>query len=393
MTSGTSSINKPPLHPPGWLTLGVSVMDRYILIELIMPLLFGVGAFSSIGVAIGVLFDLVRKITEVGLPPAVAVEVFLLKLPYFISLSFPMAILLSCLMVYGRLSSDSELIALRSCGISIYRLIAPALALGLIMTGVTFGFNEAVVPAANLRASVILEQAVKKTEKEPVNFREKNILYQEFRGGSKKRISRMFYAEEFDGEKMKGLTVLDFSQKGLNQIVVANSAVWNAERKTWDFFDGTIYIVDSDASYRNIVRFDRQQIQLPRTPLDIAQTSTDPIEMNMAQIRDYLEKVGPGGDRKEVKRLKLRIEQKVSFPFTCLAFALVGSTLGIRPQRGGRRATGFGISLILIIFYYLFTSVCEAFYQFGYLSSFIAAWLPVLTIFGMGAFLLMRLNR
>lgn len=392
MTSGYPTASKSPFNPFGWLTFGVPVMDRYILSELIMPFLFGVGAFSSIGVAIGVLFDLVRRITEAGLPVTAAMQVFLLKLPYFISLSLPMSILLSCLMVYGRLSSDSELIALRSCGISIVRLIVPAVILGLVMTGVTFAFNEAVVPAANFQASVTLDRALKKQEKEPT-FRERNVLYQEFRGGNKKRLSRMFYAEEFDGRQMKGLTILDFSQKGLNQIVVSESAMWNTEAKTWDFYNGTTYIVDADASYRNIVRFDHQQIQLPRTPLDIAQTTTDPIEMNIAQIQQYLAIASDSGNQKEIRKLRLRVDQKIAFPFTCLAFGLVGSTLGVRPQRGGRRATGFGISLILIIFYYLFTSVCEAIYQFGILSSFMAAWLPVLTILGFGIFVLIRTNR
>jgi lipopolysaccharide export system permease protein len=392
MATSFPSANKPPFNPLSRLTFGIPVMDRYILGELIMPFLFGVGAFSSIGVAIGVLFDLVRRITEAGLPVIVAMQVFLLKLPYFISLSLPMSILLACLMVYGRLSTDSELIALRSCGVSIMRLIAPALALGLIMTGVTFAFNEAVVPAANLQATITLDRALKKQEREP-NFRERNVLYQEFRGGSKKRLSRLFYAEEFDGKQMKDLTILDFSQSGLNQIVVSNSAAWNPEQKTWDFYDGTTYVVDENASYRNIVRFDHQQIQLPRTPLDIATATTDPIEMNIAQIQKYLAIASESGNQKDIRKLRLRIDQKIAFPFTCVVFALVGSTLGVQPQRPGRRATGFGISLIIIIFYYLFTSICEAIYQSGTISSVMAAWLPVLCILGFGTYTLVRMNR
>lgn len=364
--------------------------------ELIPPFVFGVGAFSSIGVAIGVLFDLVRRITEAGLPLTIAMEVFLLKLPYFISLALPMSILLACLIVYGQLSSNSELIALRSCGVSIYRLVVPAIVLGLVMTGMTFAFNEAVVPAANYRASVIMDRALK--GKEPT-FREKNIVYQEYKnnrlpgGGRDKALSRIFYAREFDGKQMKGLTILDFSQYGLNQIVVSEAATWNPDQKTWDFFNGTIYVIDKDGSYRNIVRFDQQQLQLPRAPLDIATTTTDPIEMNIAQIRRYLATVGEGGNEKEIRKLVLRIDQKIAFPFACLVFGLVGSTLGVYPQRSGRRATSFGISLGIILSYYLFTSICEALYQFGILSSFMAGWLPTLSILAIGVFLLIRINR
>jgi lipopolysaccharide export system permease protein len=372
---------------------GLSVMDRYILTELIMPFLFGVVAFSSIGVAIGVLFDLVRRITESGLPLGIAAQIFVLKLPYFVSLALPLSMMLACLMVYGRLAGDSELIALRSCGVSIYRLILPALMMSLVLTGLTFLFNEAVVPAANRQASQMMSRAL--NQKEPT-FREKNIVYQEFRnqtlpnGETDRVLSRMFYARQFDGKKMNGLTILDFSQTGLNQIIVAESALWNTADKTWDFNNGTIYVIAPDGSYRNIVRFDNQRLQLPRTPLDIAETNLDPMEMNIAEIRQYLALVGQTGDDKQIKRLKLRIDQKIAFPFACLMFGLVGSALGTRPQRT-TRAAGFGLSLVLIVSYHLFVGICEAFYGFGILSSGLAGWMPVLT--GLVAGLLILFGR
>lgn len=367
-------------------------MDRYILTELIMPFLFGVVAFSSIGVAIGVLFDLVRRITESGLPLGIAVQIFFLKLPYFISLALPLSMMLSCLMVYGRLAGDSELIALRSCGVSIYRLITPAIIMSLLLTGLTFAFNEAIVPAANRQAGQIADRALNK--KEP-SFREKNIVYQEFRdqtlpNGERDRVlSRMFYARQFDGKKMRGLTILDFSQTGLNQIVVAESALWNNDDKSWDFTSGTMYVIAPDGSYRNIIRFDNQKLLLPRTPLDIAETNLDPMEMNIAQIREYLALVGQTGDEKAVRRLRLRIDQKIAFPFACFMFGLVGAALGTRPQRTSR-AAGFGLSLVLIVSYHLFVGICEALYGYRILSSFLAGWLPVLTGLTAGGLVLFR---
>ncbi len=68
----------------------VPIMDRYISRELTLPFLFGVGAFSSIGVSVGTLFELIRKATDYGLPFALVFEVFLLSLPQFVVLAFPM---------------------------------------------------------------------------------------------------------------------------------------------------------------------------------------------------------------------------------------------------------------------------------------------------------------
>jgi lipopolysaccharide export system permease protein len=396
MTSSDFPPTKPSVKPFDWLRLGVPIMDRYIIGQLLPPFLFCVGAFSSIGVAIGVLFDLSRKIADAGLPPTIALQVLLLKLPYFISFSFPISLLIAFLFVYDQLSGNSELIALRSCGVSVWRLVAPALVLSLIITGITFVFNEAVVPATNRQASRTLELALKGREPK---FRERDILYQEFgrqklpSGRTERGLSRIFYAREFDGQQMKGLTILDFSQNGFNQIVMAESAIWNSDQKTWDFFNGTIYVVDKNGSYRNILKFEQQQLQLPRAPLDIAQATTDPIEMNMADIRRYLDTVGERSNQKEVTRLRLRLNQKVSFPFICPVFGLVGATLGIRSQRSGRRAIRFLVGLLIILFYFLFTQICDTLYLLGVLSSPIAAWLPNVTILAAGIALLIRHSR
>ncbi|MFM7439134.1 MAG: LptF/LptG family permease, partial [Snowella sp.] len=122
----------------------LSVMDRYILIELLLPFLFGMGLFTSLGLSIGTLFDLVRRVTESGLPLAIAIKILLLKMPDFIMLAFPMSMLLASLMAYSRLSSDSEIIAMRSIGVGIYRLIVPALVFSFLITGIAFFFNDQV---------------------------------------------------------------------------------------------------------------------------------------------------------------------------------------------------------------------------------------------------------
>jgi lipopolysaccharide export system permease protein len=373
----------------------ISVLDRYITQQLAGPFIFGVAAFSSILVSVGALFDLIRKMTELGLPLSIAVRVFLLQLPEFVSLSFPMATLLSTLIVYSRLSSDSELIALRSVGISIYRLVVPAIVLSFLVSIVTFGFNEAIVPAAKYQASLTLEQALKQDKPK---FDEKNIVYQQYRdakqpdGSTQQSLDRIFYAKRFDGKQMKGLTVLDFSQEGLNQIVTADSAVWNINKSTWDFFNGTIYIVDPNGSYRNILKFEQQQIQLPRTPLDLATHKTDSSEMNIREVQEYRRLVQQSGDEKRVRQLDMRVQQKIAFPFVCLVFGLTGATLGTRPKRSGK-GTSFAISILIIFSYYLLSFVCDAFGRLEILTPIVAAWLPTLLGLGAGSWLLVRAAR
>ncbi len=368
------------------------VLDIYLIQQLIPPFLFGVGAFTSIGISVGTVFELVRRIAESGLPLTVAARVFLLSLPEFIVLAFPMATLLATLMTYSRLSSDSEIIALRSVGISIYRLVIPALMMSLLITGVTFAFNELLVPAANYEARTTLEEAL---GGETPAFRERNILYTDYGkveqpdGSREEVLKRLFYAEQFDGQEMQKITVIERSRDNISQIINAQSATWNPSINKWDFYNGTSYVIAPDSSYNNVVRFEHKALNLPRTPMELTEKSRDYGEMNIAQSLEQLELVRSTGDEEEVQKLKVRIQQKGSLPFVCLVFGLVGAALGTSPKNTGR-ATSFGISVLIIFGYYLLAFITGAMGQLALLSPFMAAWIPNFLGFGIGGWLLFR---
>ncbi|BAZ29622.1 permease YjgP/YjgQ family protein [Cylindrospermum sp. NIES-4074] len=372
--------------------LPFSIMDRYLVMQLLPPFLFGVGAFTSVVLAIDSLFELLRKVVESGLPLSVAFQVFLLKLPYVMAYAFPMSTLLATLMTYSRLSSESELIALRGCGVSVYRMVLTAVIFSFLVTGMTFVFNEQIAPAANYQATLTLQQAVRSDKP---SYKQQNIYYPEYRdvkqpdGSKSKMLTRLFYADEFDGKRMQGLTIIDRTTENLNQIIVAESAQWNASQGVWDFYNGTIYLVAADRSYRNILRFEQQQLQLPRTPLNLAESNRDYGEMNISQALDQLQLERLGGNLQKIRKLEVRIQQKIAFPFVCVIFGLVGSVMGSIPQRTGR-GTSFGISVVVIFSYYLLLSVSGALAQANILSPVIGAWTPNLFGLGVGVFLLLR---
>jgi lipopolysaccharide export system permease protein len=382
-------VGKPSISK--FLLPGISVMDRYIIIQLLMPFLFGVGAFSSIILAVGSLFDLVRQVAEAGLPLTVAIEVMALKMPQFVVYSFPMSILLSGMMTYSKFSADSEIIAFRSCGISVYRLILPALILSTIVTGITFLFNELLVPAASQQATTTLTQALKQDK--PA-FKQDNIIYPEYKeidlNGKKEQVLvRLFYAEKFDGKTMTGLTILDRSQqdKGLSQILNSQSATWNTQNNTWDFANGTIYLVSPDASYRNIVTFTHQQLQLPKSPFELAEPDKNTDDMSAGELMNYFDRIRLSGDKKKILTVAVTIQRKLAFPFVCIVFSLMGAAMGVRPQRTGK-ATSFGVSVLLIFGYYLVMFVSGALGQAEIISPFLAGWLPNIMGITMGGFMI-----
>ena len=374
----------------------ISIMDRNNARELPLPFLFGVGAFSSIAVSIGALFELIRKVSEAGLPASLAFQIFLLSLPTFTVLAFPMSTLLATMMTFSRFSSDSELIAMRGCGVSVKRIVVPAVILSLMITGLSFVVNEVVAPASTERAAVLLAKALDQ-EKPP--FKEGNIIFQQqqpSKDGDGDVLLRFFYARNFDGTTMKDITVVDFSQDdtedGLKQIVSADTATWDFSRNLWEFTNGTIYAVSPNGSFRQIIRFDKQDLQLPRTPLDLARRPKKEEEMNIAETREYLKILRQTGDERAVRKLAVAIQRKYAIPFACVVFGLVGSAVGVRPQRTGK-ATSFGVSVVIIFGYYLLSFITSAKGEAGVVCPFIAGWLPLFIGLGAGITLLLRVSK
>ena len=85
-----------------WLI--IPLLDRWLFLELLTPLLFSIASFTVFSLSLGVVFDLIRKIVEIGLRIPIAINILILKLPSFIVISFPMATLLTTLLTYGSLN-------------------------------------------------------------------------------------------------------------------------------------------------------------------------------------------------------------------------------------------------------------------------------------------------
>ncbi|MCZ8224124.1 MAG: LptF/LptG family permease [Microcystis sp. LE19-84.1B] len=378
-----------------WVNGGIALIDRYLISQLLPPFLFSVGLFASLGVAIGNLSDLANQVVDANLPLVSALEILLLKVPEFVTYSLPVSLLLATLITYGRLSSDSETVALQSCGVTLYRLFIPTFCLSLIVTVVTFLLNEYVVPNANYRATEIL---VQKINKEANFWKNKDFYYPDYEiktlenGTINRNLRSLFYAEQFDGEKMKTVTVIRWLKQELNQIIIADSARWNAVDNVWDFFNGIIYeLTPPNASYSQVIPFKTEKIALSRSAFDFARQSRDPYEMNIPQAIEYVQLLKLSGDDKRVRFFQVRIQQKIAFPFVCIVFATIGCALGSLPQRISR-GTSFGLSVAIVFLYYLLNFLVGSLGLTATLSPFLAAWLPNFFGFGLGLWLLWRLN-
>ncbi|MEB3348741.1 MAG: LptF/LptG family permease [Cyanobacteriota bacterium] len=372
------------------------LLDRWLIGELIGPLLFGIAAFTAVSLSVGVVFELVRKVAESGLPAWVAVQVLVLRLPSFLVLAFPMATLMATLLAYSRLSGSSELTALRSLGVSSTRMVVPALALALVMSLLTFVFNDVVVPRANFTAMQTLDMALGKAIS---GARANNTLYSRFArirqpdGQSSEGLAQLFYAREFERGRMHDVTLLDFSRPGQRQMLTAAQGLWNEKRAEWEFTNGRIVSVDEANGTTTSADFDRYFYPLGRDPIDVASLPTDSSTMTVAQARRAERLLREANNEREARRLRVRIQEKFAFPAICLVFGLIGSSLGVRPHSRTSRSQGFGISVLLIFGYYLMAFIFSSLGISATLPPPLAAWLPVLIGLGAGLLLLRQASR
>jgi len=373
----------------------IPLLDRWLIVELISPLLFAVAAFTVVSLSVGVMFELVRKIVESGLPVLIAVQVLLQRLPSFLVISFPMATLMATLLAYSRLSANSELTALRSVGVTATRMIIPALALALVMSSLTFVFNDVVVPRSNRSAEITLRRALGKsiaTEKGD------NIVYSRFGsverpdGSSSKGLLQLFYANRFLDGTMTGVTVLDFSRVGFTQMLVAKSANWNEQEAKWEFLNGQILTLTPSGSTTS-ADFDRYLYPLSAAPIRIAKLPKDANNMTVAEALQAEQLLQNAGDVKEARRLQVRIQEKFTLPMACLVFGLIGASLGAKPNSRTSRSQGFGISVVLILVYYVLSFSFSSLGVKGTLPPLLAAWSPVLISLAGGGFLLRQASR
>ena len=371
----------------------IPLLDRWLLSELVGPLLFGIAAFTAVSLSVGVVFELVRRIAESGLPIIAALQVLILRLPGFLVLAFPMATLMATLLAYSRLSGSSELTALRSLGVRTWRIVVPALVLSLFMSALTFCFNDLIVPRSNLIATNTLEKALGKAL---TNERGDNILYSRFgrievdEGETRRALTHLFYSRMFRRGEMIDVTLLDFSRPGQRQMLTAKRGKWNEKESMWEFMDGRVVSLDETTGVTTSALFDSYFYPLTRDVLEVAKLPTDASTMTVGQALRAERLLNEAGNKKEARRIRVRIQEKFAFPAICFVFGLIGSSLGVRPHARTSRSQGFGISVLLIFGYYLMSFIFSSLGLTGALTPLLSAWLPVLIGLGAGALLLRR---
>lgn len=364
--------------------LSIRILDRYIFREVFFSAVFGICAFSAVFIGSGTLFKIARYITDYGASFSSVVKIFVYGLPGIIMWTFPMSMLLATLLTFGRLSSSSEITAMKSCGISFGRIAAPAILLGFIASGCSILFNEHVVPWANSASNDVFYYEIQgNTEMRSQD----HIIVKEIVGD---KIQRLVYAREYraSDETLQGVTMQEFNEEGkVTHVENANYAEWKNDN--WIMHEGMIYDISDDERTRTM-RFERQILPVKANPRQIVREQKKPEELTMKELKAQIQIM----QTQYVNTAKLETElyQRISVPMASLIFALIGVPLGLQPTRNSS-SMGFALSVIIIFIYYAVMTLSNAFARGGILDPMFAVWIPNIIGLFFGAFLIYRASK
>lgn len=348
------------------------VIDRLILQELIGPFAFGVLLFTVLFFAGGSLFQLTEYVVR-GASLWTVGRMVLLSLPQIMVKTFPMAMLLSSLLSFGRLSSESEIVALYAAGYSLWRIVTPVLAMGAVVSLSAMAFNELVVPPATaemwrLRTAVLRQ----------IGERAQPVTQTVMREGKVETVITAQGGVDLQAGILYDVTAVQFARASQSWhpvlIIYARRAKWLGGRE-WDLYDG--YWMTGDGRIR--AEFTRTTTRVLRGGIrkSLREIETDlvpdPDSRSFRQTLERIRRYQRAGE--DTRQMQVELYNKISLPLASLIFGCVGAPLGIRRQRS-TAAAGFALSIVIIFLYWAMAQYLFILGRGGSVPPLVASFLP-----------------
>ncbi len=365
------------------------ILDRYVLGELLMPMGFGWALFILL-VVFSFYLPKLAPIAARGVPLSWIGEMLWLRVVLTSVICLPMAMLLSSLMAFGRLSGDSELIAMQAAGIRNLRVIWLAGLIGIIVSGAGIGLNEYILPPAGRRLHAIEDQVKLRLGTQALGLSDQNaFIIKDMEHG---RLARLVVARKYEDPHddqpaiLRDVTYIeyDINNGHVRDVVEAKRAEFagidqkNSKVRWWHFIDATTQMMSSVTGNNQWkIHSDSSVLKLNKSPDEVVRDQKDASDMTYRELKAYIatlkRQTGGSGGRREIRELSVALEQKISVPFAALVLALIGAPLGIRRQRS-TAAVGTGLSILIITAYYIGMSALSVFGQNGQITPLTAAW-------------------
>ncbi len=343
------------------------------------------------------MFQLMRKIAGKGIEPRVLLEYFGLNLAWILAMAVPMSVLIATLSVYGRLSEEGEITAMRASGLSAWYLIRPALIGALLVTFGIGWFNNYVLPDMNHHAKLLL---IDMNRKKPTLNIEPGV----YAFNIPNLVMLSNEVDQTNG-RLIDVTIYDERIRGNRSVITAEHGKIEFLPEEESFFltllDGEIHRrSERDTDGWEWTQFDSSIFRFSAPDMVMKRRDSGhrgDRELDVAQMYERVKELQANKDKNKhtIKRISsymVEIHKKFSIPFACIVFALIGAPLGILAHKGGMGLSG-GMSLLFFTVYWAFLVNGEDLADRGMLSPEMATWSPNVLFFIAGVWLLWLAGR
>ena len=359
-----------------------SIVGRYVFREMIPPFFINLILFTFIFLMAEIL-DITDLVVNHRVSLSSVLLMLICSIPSFMVFVVPMSVMMGVLLGFLRLSNDNEIIALKSAGFGIYRLLTPVFVfclIGFLVTGFMSIYGS---PWGRLSFKALLFETVKSNIDIGLKERTFNDSFKDV----------MLYVGKIDKQDktLGDVFIEDRQTPGMVSTVVAPRGKLSCDSENLAFrltlFNGIINKVDQENKTAHSVSFDIYDFQLGAAQVLSAREHGPKgrKEMSLGELRRSLGKA----TEKDAKYYLTLMEyhKKFSIPFACFVFGLIAVPLGIQ-SKSAKRSYGMVLGLFFFLIYYLFLSAGLVFSEAGVCPPIVGMWGPNLAIGAVGLYML-----
>lgn len=389
----------------------MKTIDRYILKQLISVTFLGVLSLTML-LLLGQLFkELHTLLVESGAPPTIVIDFILQVIPFSLTFSVPWGFLTAVLLVYGRLAADNELTSMRMAGLSLWRLSAPAIGMGIALSALCYYINIEVAPKGkNAMSDLVMEAAMNNprnllNSSQSMTKLDKVQLYIEHREGDELKGLHVYPVDkgssmgsDFDAIHAESAVIGEFDLKSrLLSLTLKNARIERSGGELTDMpaiavMPLRVHIPLKNNRKLKPNRFTNSEISYILNHIKI----THPLKMQNLERYEDNASVKPAfpcarqlwaevrkdvayyeGMRIKKHRLAFETEgvQRASFACACIVFSLIGVPLAITARRKDT-STGFAMGILVAAVYFMALVFCELSRKSSGITPYIVLWLP-----------------
>jgi LPS export ABC transporter permease LptG/LPS export ABC transporter permease LptF len=362
------------------------ILDEYVVREFLNTFFLVLAAFVML-MLVFTFFELVGDILRNHIPLS-TVGAYLINLtPSMLYQIAPLAVLIAVLVTFGVLNRNSELIAMKATGISLYRLVIPIVSIAAVLALSLFLFDEFYLPQAN-RKQEALRSVIKGRPPQTFLHPEQKWIFGQPRSGEPARI---FYYQFYDPDhnEFANLSLFEFdpSTFALSRRIFAARVYWDSGTGSWDFQNGWQRDIDGAnvTEYREFKQTTFAEIH--EEPSYFKKESLQSQEMNFRQLDRYISDLSQSGF--DTMRLRVELWHKLAYPLIAIVMAVLAIPFALSMGRRGS-LTGIAVAIAVALAYWVVDGLFGAMGTVNYLPAALAAWSSDLLFGLVGGYLLLR---